>query len=113
MIHIPNDETGTALKQFAKDGSDLSKLMEIDFFVAIPSKQKGNEVALEAGRLGFKTSVELDVESSEWTCYCTKTLIPEYIEVVKLEKQLSTIANQHDGDIDCFGSYGNADQKKV
>lgn len=111
MTHIPNDETGVALKQFVKDGSDLSKLMEIDFFVAIPSKQKGNKVALEAEELGFKTSIEFDVESGEWTCYCTKTLIPEYLEVVKIEKQLSSIAKQHDGYVDGFGSYGNADRR--
>ncbi|MES9904409.1 MAG: ribonuclease E inhibitor RraB [Sedimenticola sp.] len=109
MASIPNDETGNALRQFVKDGSDLSEFMEIDFFVAIPSKQKGNEVALEARELGFKTSVELDVESGEWTCYCTKTLIPEYLEVVKIEKQLSTIAKLRGGYADGFGSYGNAD----
>lgn len=109
MTSIPNDETGNALRQFVKDGSDLSKFMEIDFFVAVPSKQKGNEVAFEAGKLGFKTSVELDVESSEWTCYCTKTLIPKYLEVVKIEKQLSTIAKSYGAFTDGFGSYGNAD----
>ncbi|GAW85496.1 conserved hypothetical protein [Bathymodiolus platifrons methanotrophic gill symbiont] len=109
MAYIPNDATGDALRRFIKNGSNLSELMEIDFFVAVPSKQKGNQVALEARALGFNASVEFDVENSDWTCYCTKTLIPEYLEVVKIEKQLSYIAKPHGGYTDGFGSFGNAD----
>lgn len=109
MKSIPNNETGAALRQFVEDGSNLSEPMEIDFFVAVPSEQKGNAIALEAQGLGFKTSIELDDVTDEWTCYCTKTLIPEYSEMLKIENQLSSIAELHGGYLDGFGSYGNAD----
>jgi hypothetical protein len=108
MNPMPNDDTSAALLKYEADGSDLAKPMEIDFFVAIFSEEKGNLVSLEAQALGFKTNVELDSETSEWTCYCTKTLIPEYSEVVRIEQQLDDLARPHGGYIDSFGSYGNA-----
>jgi regulator of RNase E activity RraB len=104
---IPNDETGEALRQFLKNGSDLTKPMEMDFFVAVPSEKTGKQVAAKANKLGCKVSVEQDGETGDWTCYCTKTLIPDYSEVVKIEKQLSSIAQPYGGYADGFGSYGN------
>ena len=108
MTTLPDDETGNALKEYLRDGSDLMKPMTIDFFIAVPSNNVGDEIALVVKKLGFITSVEKDEESGEWTCYCTKTLIPEYEEVVKIEKILSDIAKAKGGFTDGFGSYGNA-----
>ena len=56
---------------------DSFKPIEIDFFVFVPSKRLGDQVALEVDKLGFKTSVEQDEETGEWTWYSTKSLIPE------------------------------------
>jgi Regulator of ribonuclease activity B len=111
MKPIPNDATGQALKRFAKTGSDLTKPMEIDFFVAVPSEDAGNKVALKAGELGFATSVEQDDVTLDWTCYCTKILVPEYSDVVKIEQQLDSIGREFGGHADGFGSYGNAEEK--
>jgi hypothetical protein len=111
MKPIPEDATGKALRLIAKNGSDLTKPLEMDFFVAAPSEEAGGEVALKAGVLGFTTSVELDEEDQEWTCYCTKVLVPEYSEVVKIERQLDSIAKEFGGYADGFGAFGNAEEK--
>ena len=58
MTEFPDDDTGEALRQFKNQGFDLSKNMEIDFFVAVPSKEIGDKVSVEASRLGYITSVE-------------------------------------------------------
>lgn len=81
--------------------------MEVDFFIAVPSKKAGNQVAIKAEKFGFKVSVEKDEETGEWTCYCTKTLVPEYSEVVRIEGELNSIAKPYGGYADGFGSYGN------
>ena len=107
MVSLPDDATGGALRRFAETGSDLSKPMEIEFFVAVPSKNVGNQVAPKAKDLGFKVSLEQDDESKEWICYCVKTLVPEYDEVVSLERQLTSIAMPFGGYADGFGSFGN------
>lgn len=108
MTFIPDNKTRRALEQLENNGSDLSKPLEIDFFVAVPSEDKGHEVALKAQNLGFKISVEQDLETKDWTCYCTKTIIPKYSTIIDLEQQLSFISKPHRGYIDGFGSYGNS-----
>lgn len=109
MTFIPNDATGDALRQYIADGSDLTKPMKMDFFVAVPSRKAGDQVAAKAQKLGFEIKVDQDAESLEWTCYCTKTIIPEYSEVVSIEQKLDSIAKVIGGHIDGFGSFGNAD----
>ncbi|PAU77003.1 hypothetical protein CK501_15670 [Halovibrio salipaludis] len=108
MGQFPDDETGDALNQFQENGFDLSKPMEVDFFVAVPSKSSGEYVAVKAEEAGFSVSVEQDVETGEWTCYCTKKILPEYSEIVKLEKQLDKMAGLYGGYADGFGSFGNS-----
>ena len=108
MSSIPDDATGNALREFQANGFELSKPLEIDFFVAVPSKETGDQVAIKVKKLGFKPTVEQDGETGDWTCYCTKTLIPEYAEVVRLEKELDDIARPLGGFADGFGSFGNA-----
>lgn len=108
LNNIPDDETGSVLKAYVKDGSDLSKPMNIDFFVVVPSKDNGEAVAQEIETLGFQTSVEFDDEAKEWTCYCNITIIPTYSNVVAIEKRLDDISKLFGGFSDGFGSYGNA-----
>ena len=106
---IPDDATGAALRRLADDGSDLSKPMAMDFFVAVPSQEAGAAVARGAKERGFEASVEQDSETGHWTCYCTITLVPEYAAVVAIEGELDALARQHRGHADGFGSFGNAD----
>ncbi|MCP5006430.1 MAG: ribonuclease E inhibitor RraB [Planctomycetes bacterium] len=107
MKNIPDDETGKVLIEFARNGIDLSKPIKIDFFVAVPSGKEGDIIANKVLAIGFNTSVEQDEETGEWTCYCTKILIPSYLEIVRIEKQLDELSQPFGGYIDGFGSYGN------
>jgi hypothetical protein len=108
MRSLPDDATGNALQRLVDDGSDLALPMEMDFFVAVSSEASGNAVAAKARANGFTTSVEQDAETADWTCYCTKTIVPSYDEVVRIEALLDGIARQHGGHADGFGSNGNA-----
>jgi hypothetical protein len=107
MASLPDDATGNALQRLIDDGSDLARPMEMDFFVAVPSEPPGNAVASDARANGFTTSVEQDAATADWTCYCTKTIVPSYDEVVRIEALLDGIARPHGGHADGFGSYGN------
>lgn len=104
---FPNNDTGQALKRLSDDGADLSLPMEFDFFIAIPSERLGLRIASEVSRLDFETSVEFDSEVNEWTCYCTKKIIPSYENIEKIEQELSQIASKLGGNYDGFGSFGN------
>lgn len=105
---MSHDATADALKRYADTGSDLTRPMKMDFFVAVPTAAAGQSVAGRAAALGFKTKVEPDSIGPKWTCYCTKTMIPEYKAVVAIERQLDAIGREYGGSSDGFGSFGNA-----
>jgi hypothetical protein len=107
MTHA-DDATLAALRRYEQEGSDLSKPMEIDFFVAVPTESAGLEVARRVRPHGFRPSVEQDRETGVWTCYCAITVVPRYEAVVAIEKMLDAIAREVGGHADGFGSYGNA-----
>lgn len=107
MDQFPNDATGDALNEFKKNGFDLTKPMEMDFFIVIPSEEIGEKISTEVKRLGCKVSVEQDDDTKEWTCYCTNTMIPFYDDIIKFEEDLNNIASQYGGYTDGFGSFGN------
>ncbi len=106
---LPDDATGNALRQFLMQGSSLHRPMSIDFFAQVPSEDAGSLVARDVRYLGFDASVEYDEETNQWTCYCTKSIVPRYETVVRIEKQIDSIAQRYGGRIDGFGSYGNAE----
>ena len=88
MRSLPNDETGEALRQLEANGSDLSKPLNIDFFIAVPSKLIGEEIAILVRNLGFNPSVEQDNETDDWTCYCTIKIVPDYNEIISIPQKL-------------------------
>lgn len=105
---LPDTATGDALRSLMRDGSNLSRPMDIDFFLAVPDKETGWKIAREVRRLGYDASLEQDDENQDWTCYCRKNLVPKYSEVVRLENELDLLAKKYGGYADGFGSYGNA-----
>lgn len=110
---MSSEESATreALERLRLDGSDLKRPMSIDFFVVTPDERSGHTLALRASALGFTTSVEYDADDAIWTCYCTKTVIPDLGTVIDIERQLDRLASDLGGYADGFGSFGNADSK--
>ena len=109
---MPNQQdkaTRAALERIAKDGSDLKRPLKMDFFVVVPDEVGGHTVAARASELGFDTSVEQDSESGEWTCICSKVLVPSYEVVVSIEMKLDSLARDIGGYADGFGTFGNAE----
>lgn len=109
MPNQQDEATKAALYRIAKDGSDLNRPLKMDFFVAVPDEMAGHNVAARASECGFDTSVEQDSESGEWTCICSKVLVPSYEEVVSIELKLESLAHDVGGYADGFGTFGNAD----
>ena len=112
---MPIDQKATrdALARIARDGSDLSRPLKIDFFVAVPDEASGHAVARLAAPAGFAVNVEQDAVTEGWTCYCTKTLVPTHEAVIAIEEQLERIARDVGGFADGFGTFGNADDPRA
>ncbi len=88
----------------------MTQPMEIDFHIAVPSKEAGNQVAAEAEALGYSTSVWCDEESKDWTCACSKKMLVTYDGVISCQSELEKVASPHGGYPDGWGTFGNADE---
>jgi hypothetical protein len=106
-VAIDAAATHAALARLEHEGSDLQQPLAIDFFVAVPSAAAGEIVADRARCVGFRTSVEHDVPTDTWTCYCSIVIVPALSTVVRIEEQLDKLAQDVGGYADGFGSYGN------
>jgi regulator of RNase E activity RraB len=104
---FPNDSDGDVLRQLIATGSDLSAEMEIDFCVSAPDESSGLEFSTEAQKIGFCTDVSQDSESGRWTCYCTRTMVPAYEEIIHIQELLNAIGKDFDCFSDGWGTFGN------
>lgn len=108
--NLPNDETGEALNRLQLDGSDLEKLMNIDFYVFCPNQQQAEIVSekLSDHFLGTEIKYDQDDNSESWTCYFGMSMIPSYENVSSVEEKIDEICNPYGAYSDGFGSFGNA-----
>lgn len=109
MDDLPNDADGDALRRLIADGSDLNREMEIDFAMAIPDQDAGIQFAPLAEKLGFRTSVYVDEDSGEWTCYCSKRIVPSYTTMIEIQNSLAKLGEPFAAYPDGWGSFGNRD----
>jgi regulator of RNase E activity RraB len=112
---FPHDADGDALRRVAQSGSDMSRPMEIDFFVAVPDRQAGEHVARLAAFRGYQVKVVEDAheegddeEGDAWTCYCTKAMLATYDGVVEAQRELDDLSRHFGGRSDGWGTSGNS-----
>src|SRR5260370_34232855 len=86
-MDFPNDADGDALRRVA-ERSDMSKPMDIDFAVDVPSKRSGEEVQRVAAQRGFRPTLHFDETDQRWTCYCAKQMVPTYEAGIAAQKEL-------------------------
>lgn len=108
---LPNDADGDVLRRLIVTGSDLSKEMEIDFTVDVPNKEYGTAFVQVVEPLGFRTNVDQDSETGDWTCYCTRRMIPSYRAIIEVQKTLEDLGRPFNAIPEVWGSFGNADAK--
>ena len=109
QLDLPNDSDGDALRRLASHGSDLMKPMAIDFAVAVPNEDIGRAVAKSVEALGFEPDVYFDKDTKRWTCYCKKTMVPTYGNVIAAQNELDRLSRPLGGYADGWGSFGNGD----
>lgn len=107
-MHYPDDADGHALRMLERNGSNLSRPMEIDFAVAVPGEAAALAVARLAGVAGYRPSVSRDDESGAWTCYCSRSMVPAYEALVHAQAELDRLAGPVGGASDGWGTFGNA-----
>lgn len=106
----PKDADGEALQRVADHGSDMSQPMLIDFAVAVPNEDAGKAVAEVAAARGYKPDVFKNDDTSTWTCYCTKEMLPTYNAIIAAQDELDELSKPYGGYSDGWGTLGNKDK---
>jgi hypothetical protein len=104
---LPDDADAEAIRRVVRDGADLSRPMAIDFAVAFAARDSGERFQTALAGTGFRVSLEQDASGSTWTCYCTKTMLLTYRDVVRVQEELEELAAPLGGHADGWGTYGN------
>ena len=105
--NLPNDADGDALRRLEENGSDLSRPMDIDFAVDVPSEYAGQRFASVVEPMGFTTF--LSEYETRWTCNCTRTMIPTYDAIVASQDQLDEAGKPFGAKSDGWGTFGNSE----
>src|SRR5258708_13382419 len=105
-VDIPNGGDGEALGRVA-EWSDMSKPMDIDFAVDVPSKRSGEEVQRVAAQRGFRPTLHFDETDQRWTCYCAKQMVPTYEAVIAAQKELDELSAAFGACSDGWGTLGS------
>ncbi|MCF1427196.1 MAG: ribonuclease E inhibitor RraB [Shewanella sp.] len=104
-MQFPDDDNGKMLQAMAESGIDLSKALDVDFFLVFDDKRDA-ESALEdlvtreeQGELEINFNEELD----KWELIVTLNMVPEYNVIVEREVALNDFASEYDGMTDGWG----------
>jgi hypothetical protein len=103
----PDDADGDALRRVAAMGADMSRPMEIDFFVVVPDREAGEAVARLAARAGYRTELVHDEEDDAWDCYCSRRMLPTHEGVVTAQHELDQLGRPFGGRSDGWGTAGD------
>lgn len=109
---FPQDSDGDALRSLISTGSDLSQEMDIDFAVKVPNQETGVAFARVIEPLGFRTSVSKYEATNEWTCNCSRIMIPSYDAIIQIQKMLEEAGRPYKCTPDGWGTFGNSLQMR-
>jgi regulator of RNase E activity RraB len=104
-MKFPNDVDGQALQSLYKDGLNFKKPQSVEFFVAVPDRATGEKVSQVLKEEGFNCFLEQDEDTDEWACCCSKKMLLNYNELVKMQKELTALAQPHGGYSDGWGVF--------
>jgi hypothetical protein len=110
-MDYPRNSTGDALRRIARDGSDMTRPMKIDFHVAFSSRDSGEQFVALAANAGFETRLVKDdgEDPPAWTCWCSRMMLATHERITEMEQQLDDLARPLGGFIDGWGSFGNVE----
>ncbi|MCL1125402.1 ribonuclease E inhibitor RraB [Shewanella surugensis] len=104
-MQYPDDDNGKMLTAMADAGIDLSKALDIDFFLVFDD-QRDAESALEGIQttdLDGEVELLLNDESGKWELIVCLNMLPEYDALVSQESHLNDFSGEFGGVSDGWG----------
>ncbi|MCK0162902.1 ribonuclease E inhibitor RraB [Marinobacter sp. S6332] len=98
------DKDEQVLKALKKNGSDLNKPHEIDFWFDFRSEESARAVAKKVAERGFEVEVYRGEYGLEFSCKAVKRMVPRLSAMQRLTREFESIAEQHAGVYDGWGA---------
>jgi hypothetical protein len=108
-MKIPDDADGDAMRRAIARGDDLTRPMMVDFQIDCPDMASGEAIAAKVPAAEFAIRVYQDPEDTSVTCECSRKMLLEYSELVRIQRQLSDLAEPFGGWCEAWGTFGNTE----
>lgn len=104
-MQFPADDNGEMLKAMADAGMDLTKSMNIDFFLVFDERSDAESVLedLTAKNDGAELELQFNEEVEKWEIIASYHMVPEYDAIIAKETELNSFAGEFDGMTDGWG----------
>ncbi|MCL2916832.1 ribonuclease E inhibitor RraB [Shewanella litorisediminis] len=104
-MHFPEDDNGQMLKAMHESGIDLTKPLDVDFFLVFDDRRDAESALEDLTAQEAEGEVELNFneELDKWELIVCINMLPEYDALVAREVELNAFAGQFDGQSDGWG----------
>ncbi|QFU22068.1 ribonuclease E inhibitor RraB [Shewanella eurypsychrophilus] len=104
-MQFPDDDNGKMLAAMAEAGIDLTKQLDVDFFLVFDDQRDAESATEELAKLELEGEMELQLndEVGKWELIVCVPMVPEYQAIVDQELQLNTFAEEFGGATDGWG----------
>jgi hypothetical protein len=84
------DPDEAALKKLKDAGVDLSKPLNIQFFIAFPSQFTADKAAIRIKKSGFHVTI-ITSKRLDWVCRATKKMVPDLAAIRNFRDEFNHI----------------------
>jgi hypothetical protein len=105
-MFIPNDADGDAMRRVIADGVDPTRPMTIDFQIDCPDIPGAEAIAASVPADEFAIRVYEDLEDGNVTCECSRRMLLDHAELLRIQQLLTDIAKPHGGWCESWGTFG-------
>ena len=104
-MQFPDDDNGKMLAAMADAGIDLTKQLDVDFFLVFDDQRDAEYAAEELGKSELEGEMELHLNDDlgQWELIVCIPMVPEYQAIVDQEVELNTFAQECGGVTDGWG----------
>lgn len=104
-MQFPDDDNGKMLAAMAQAGIDLTKALDVDFFLVFDDQRDAESALEELANSDLEGEVELNLndELGKWEIIVCINMVPDYDTLVEQETQLNEFAAEFGGMTDGWG----------
>ncbi|QYJ92519.1 ribonuclease E inhibitor RraB [Shewanella spartinae] len=104
-MQFPDDDNGKMLAAMAEAGIDLTKALDVDFFLIFDDQRDAESAVEELSQSELEGELELHLndELGKWELIVCINMVPEYQAIVAQEVELNEFAAEFGGATDGWG----------